>query len=173
VPCRFICRRFPAAVSWPHLGRRRRRIVAAAEFSPKKTVDVRTDSLSVRCAYQHQTRRRGCAALKPAENLSQTVRDVLALKERPTRAIVTGDCAFLHGEEGNYRLLGKLIEPLRKADMEFHFALGNHDNRDRFLSAFPTPKSSPPPNQNRSKNMFPCWKRRRPIGFLGFAAQDR
>ena len=52
---------------------------------------------------------------KPAANLSQAVRDVLALKGRPSRAIVTGDCAFLHGEEGNYRLLGELIEPLRKA----------------------------------------------------------
>ena len=74
---------------------------------------------------------------KPAANLSQAVRDVLALKGRPSRAIVTGDCAFLHGEAGDYRLLGELIEPLRKADMEFHFALGNHDRRDRFLAAFP------------------------------------
>ncbi len=75
--------------------------------------------------------------VKPAATLSQAVQDVLALKERPTRAIVTGDCAFLHGEAGDYRLLGELIEPLRNADMEFHFTLGNHDSRSRFLAAFP------------------------------------
>ena len=50
---------------------------------------------------------------------------------------MAGDCAFLDGEPGDYRLFGDLLKPLRQAGMPLHFALGNHDHRNRLLAAFP------------------------------------
>ena len=75
--------------------------------------------------------------MKPAGNLEQAVGEILALAPRPADAIIAGDCAFAEGENGDYAMVGELVKPLRQAGMHVHFALGNHDHRQRFLAAFP------------------------------------
>ncbi len=91
----------------------------------------------IHIGHPHDKKRRG---VRPAEKLEQAVREILALSPRPAGVIVAGDCAFLHGESGDYVMIGKLIGPLRRAGVPIHFALGNHDNRERFLAAFPEAK---------------------------------
>jgi 3',5'-cyclic-AMP phosphodiesterase len=71
------------------------------------------------------------------KTLKAAVADILALAPRPARVIIVGDCAFLYGESGDYAVLGELLKPLRQAGVAVHFALGNHDNRRRFLAAMP------------------------------------
>lgn len=75
--------------------------------------------------------------VKPAKYLTDAVEQILAQKQPASGVIVSGDCAFLAGEKGDYHLLGELIEPLRKVGAAMHFALGNHDHRERFAAAFP------------------------------------
>lgn len=81
--------------------------------------------------------------LKPAQSFQQIVKDIVALPNRPPRAIVSGDCAIHHGRPGDYALLGELVKPLREAGLSMHFALGNHDHRQHFLAAFPDATPSP------------------------------
>ena len=78
--------------------------------------------------------------VNPARNLERAVTQIGRLDVRPAAAIVAGDCAFAQGETGDYRLFGQLLRPLRQAGLPLHFALGNHDHRDRFLAAFPDAK---------------------------------
>jgi 3',5'-cyclic-AMP phosphodiesterase len=75
--------------------------------------------------------------VKPVDFFMQAVKEALELKPRPVGAIVSGDCAFLEGKAEDYRKLRELIQPLRRAGMAVHFAMGNHDDRRRFLAAFP------------------------------------
>jgi 3',5'-cyclic-AMP phosphodiesterase len=79
--------------------------------------------------------------VKPAHSFEQVAGEMLALPTRAAGAIIAGDCAFNRGLPGDYTMLGNLIEPLRKAGLPMHFALGNHDHRDNFLAAFPDAKS--------------------------------
>ena len=79
--------------------------------------------------------------VNPARNLERAVAQIGRLDFRPAGAIVAGDCAFAQGETGDYRLFGQLLRPLRQAGLPLHFALGNHDHRDRFLAAFPDAKA--------------------------------
>lgn len=78
--------------------------------------------------------------IKPTENLSQAIEEILSLSPRPAGVIVAGDCAIRSGISGDYAMLGELIKPLRQAGVPMHFALGNHDHRERFLAAFPEAK---------------------------------
>ena len=93
--------------------------------------------------------------VKPAKTLERAVVEIGELKPRPATAIVAGDCAFLHGEAADYTLFGDLLKPLRQAGMPLHFALGNHDHRDRFLAAFPDAKAHgvQPPVQSKFVSM--------------------
>ena len=75
--------------------------------------------------------------MKPAETFQRAVEEILKLPHRPAHAIVSGDCAMHHGRPGDYALLGELLKPLREQGMSIHMALGNHDNRENFLTAFP------------------------------------
>ena len=79
--------------------------------------------------------------VKTVEHLEQTVREILALKPRPSGAFFAGDIAFLKGMHDDYAMFGELVKPLRKAGMPLHFALGNHDVRRNFLDAIPEAKS--------------------------------
>ncbi len=67
------------------------------------------------------------------DNLIQVIKEALAFGPRPASVLVSGDCAFLQGLAGDYKTLLQLIEPLRTGGMPIHFALGNHDNRERLL----------------------------------------
>jgi 3',5'-cyclic AMP phosphodiesterase CpdA len=71
------------------------------------------------------------------DNLAAVVKSVLALKDRPSAALILGDCAYLDGKEADYALLVKLLEPLRTASLPIHLLLGNHDHRERFWKALP------------------------------------
>lgn len=84
-----------------------------------------------------EDRERVLDGIKAAKNLELAVEQIRGLSPRPAGAIVAGDCAILYGESGDYATLGELIEPLRRDGIPVHFALGNHDNRARFLAAFP------------------------------------
>jgi 3',5'-cyclic AMP phosphodiesterase CpdA len=92
-----------------------------------------------------------CRGIKPGRALEQVGREILARDVRPAGAIIAGDCACLQGTPGDYAMLRTLLAPLRQAGMPIHLALGNHDQREHFLAAFPDAKPSPadglPPNK--------------------------
>lgn len=62
---------------------------------------------------------------------------VLDLPERPAGLFITGDCAYNSGQAEDYRQVANLLAPLRAGGIPVHIALGNHDNRERFVAAFP------------------------------------
>jgi 3',5'-cyclic-AMP phosphodiesterase len=75
--------------------------------------------------------------VQSAETFTQAVEAALVQEPHIVHAIIAGDCAFLEGKADHYQLLGELIQPLRNAGTAVHFVLGNHDHRQRFLTAFP------------------------------------
>lgn len=75
--------------------------------------------------------------VKMHDNFAQAARQILALKQRAAATMILGDCAYLEGKADDYKLLVKLLEPLREAGMPIHLALGNHDHRERFWDALP------------------------------------
>ena len=79
--------------------------------------------------------------VQPAKNLELAAAEIRALESTPAGAIIAGDCAFMHGEAEDYATFGELLDPLRRAGLPVHLALGNHDQRDRLLAAFPEVKS--------------------------------
>lgn len=72
-------------------------------------------------------------------NLEKVVAEVVALRPRPTLAVVCGDLAVLKGLPGDYATFVKLLEPLRKAGVPISLMLGNHDDRVAFWEALPRP----------------------------------
>jgi len=86
--------------------------------------------------------------VKPAEGFVQTRREILALPARAAGVLVAGDCVYLEGKPGDYRVLAEEVKPLRQSGLPLHFALGNHDNRGNFSAAFadalPKPAGGPP-----------------------------
>jgi hypothetical protein len=70
-----------------------------------------------------------------ADHLSRVVRELLDQPSLPAGVIVNGDCALGTGQTEDYGTFADLIEPLRKAGAPVHLAVGNHDNRERFLQA--------------------------------------
>jgi hypothetical protein len=71
------------------------------------------------------------------DNLVSVAKSILALEERPSAALLLGDCAYLDGKADDYALLVKILEPLRKSGLPIHLLLGNHDHRERFWKALP------------------------------------
>jgi Icc protein len=84
--------------------------------------------------------------VKPAENFIQVRSDILALQPRPAGAIFVGDLVYLQGHSADYAVLADLLRPLHEAGIPLHFALGNHDGRENFWTAFPQarPAGIPP-----------------------------
>lgn len=80
-----------------------------------------------------------------ADHLAIVCNHLAVLPKQPAGVLIAGDCAYNTGESGDYRLMGELLEPLRKRRLPLHLILGNHDNRERFrqamsyLSDFPSP----------------------------------
>jgi 3',5'-cyclic-AMP phosphodiesterase len=74
---------------------------------------------------------------KPVEAFEQVCADVLSLPSRPVGAILAGDCASLSGDPAEYRMLAELLKPLRQAGIPLRLLVGNHDDRENFLKAFP------------------------------------
>jgi Icc protein len=63
------------------------------------------------------------------DNLRAVTSDVLAAGSPPLGVFIDGDLALKDGQPGDYRTLAKHLEPLRKAGLPIHLAMGNHDNR--------------------------------------------
>lgn len=70
-------------------------------------------------------------------HFEQAATEVLALPQRPAGLLISGDLALNSGEAADYATLKELLAPLRAAPMPVHLAMGNHDNRERFLAVFP------------------------------------
>lgn len=81
-------------------------------------------------------------SVNPTGHLGAVTKELLALPERPAGGFVVGDCAFSKGEPGDYSQFARLIEPLRAGGLPLHLALGNHDQRDHFWSAFESEKAA-------------------------------
>lgn len=75
--------------------------------------------------------------------------ELLALPHRPGGVFVAGDCAYSSGQVADYRQFADLLEPIRRAQMPVHLALGNHDNRERFWEALPEEKAAQRPLADR------------------------
>lgn len=74
--------------------------------------------------------------VRPAVEFARAIKHILALKEMPKRAMVTGDYAISWGNHGDYRMLREWISRLSEAGMSCRFAMGNHDTRRPFLDVF-------------------------------------
>ena len=78
--------------------------------------------------------------VRPAVEFSHAVAQILAMKDRPERAILAGDYAIGWGNHDDYKMFHKFISRLSEAGMSCRFAMGNHDNRAPFLEQFPRAK---------------------------------
>lgn len=74
---------------------------------------------------------------------------VLGLARRPAGLLIAGDLAHNSGQAGDYALLVQLLEPLRKAGLPIHLALGNHDHRERFWEGITEEKKRKRPHPER------------------------
>ena len=72
-------------------------------------------------------------------NFRSVAAQVLAEPAPVSGLFLTGDCAYTQGLPGDYAQLRTLLEPLRKANLEVHLVLGNHDHRDNFRQVFGSP----------------------------------
>ncbi|MFO7973444.1 MAG: metallophosphoesterase [Candidatus Hydrogenedentota bacterium] len=79
----------------------------------------------------------GSANIKPVEKLAVMREGVLGLDYTPAGLLIAGDCAYLHGEHKDYVTLKEELQPIADANIPLHFAMGNHDNRERFWGVFP------------------------------------
>jgi 3',5'-cyclic AMP phosphodiesterase CpdA len=91
-------------------------------------------------------RKGGHRGFNPWENLRAAVPQVVAA--RPDGVVVCGDVARLEGRPEDYTELRALLEPLA-ATTPVYVALGNHDDRDNFRKAFPTPPGALAPVRSR------------------------
>ena len=70
------------------------------------------------------------------DNFRRVVGQVLELAERPAGVIMSGDCAHLTGQPGDYAQLAELLQPVSKAGCPVHMMMGNHDERVNFRRGF-------------------------------------
>ncbi len=80
-----------------------------------------------------------------ADHFVQATTEVLQRDSRPSAVLVCGDCAYLEGKADDYRLLHELVVPLREGGTSVHFALGNHDHRQRFWAVVEEGHPQPSP----------------------------
>ena len=77
-------------------------------------------------------------------NLRQVVREVTALKTRPSGVFINGDCAYLKGLPADYANLAQCVAPLTEAGLPLHVTMGNHDDRGPFYDALKSHKPAQP-----------------------------
>ncbi len=75
--------------------------------------------------------------VRSTETAGAAFRQIAADNDVPSKIIVAGDCAAMTGRTEDYAMIRTLIEPVRRAGVGVYFALGNHDQREHFLRAFP------------------------------------
>ena len=91
-------------------------------------------------------RQNGHRGFNPWENLRDAVPQVAAA--RPDGVVVCGDVARLEGRPEDYAELRALLGPVA-AVAPVYVGLGNHDDRDHFREAFPTPPGALAPVTSR------------------------
>ena len=69
-------------------------------------------------------------------NLKRVIGDILSQPNKPTMAIIDGDCAHLIGRPDDYKTLSSLVTGFSDAGIPLHMAMGNHDDRAAFLAEF-------------------------------------
>ncbi len=69
----------------------------------------------------------------PQENFKKVVPQVM--EQKPDGIVITGDLARLEGKPGDYAAMKEILQPAME-EMPVCMALGNHDHRGNFLSAF-------------------------------------
>ena len=121
--------------------------LAAAERSPSPPPDATGEVVAI-LNDTHIGEEHGPTHAHPA-NLRGAVAWLLALPRRPALVIINGDLAFKVGKPGDYRNFIPLIAPLREAGLPVHLTLGNHDNREEFIRAFPAERSASRLNAHR------------------------
>ena len=83
------------------------------------------------------------------ENFMGVAHELVVMSARCAGVFVNGDCAYNTGERSDYALLAALLEPIRRAGMPVHLALGNHDSRERFWEALEGEKTAKRPLKDR------------------------
>ena len=82
-------------------------------------------------------------------HLRQVVGELTGLKQKPACVLINGDLALRDGQPGDYRHLARLLEPLRKARLNVHLTLGNHDHRDVFYEVMKEEQPENPPVESK------------------------
>jgi Icc protein len=90
--------------------------------------------------------RTGYRGMDPCQNLRVAAAQIAA--DRPDGVLICGDAARLEGQAEDYRELRTLLEPVA-AVVPVYIALGNHDDRARFLEVFPERPDRPSPVDGR------------------------
>ena len=72
-----------------------------------------------------------------AQCLADVAKNVIALNPRPAHLIINGDCAMSRGTEAEYKVLLRLVQPIRAAGITVHVTIGNHDNREKLWKLLP------------------------------------
>jgi len=98
----------------------------------------------------------GRRGVRPAEAFEQAAKDILSLPKRPAGLIIAGDC--VHEDAGGYAMLQKLLKPLRRAGLSVHLTIGNHDNRGKFLAAFPDMKFERIAQEKTPSKLVSLWE---------------
>lgn len=78
-------------------------------------------------------------------HLRQAVTSLVERPSKPACVIINGDLALKDGQEGDYRHLARLIQPLRDRGVQTHLTLGNHDHRETFYHVLSSERPEDPP----------------------------
>ncbi len=128
-----------AGLSWQsRLSRRSFIAVAAAACACRKQTNAPTPSDEQTWALISDTHigedlKASDRGSNMADNLRQVVDQVV--DARPDHVLFNGDVARRRGEIGDYDAFTRLIDPMHRAGLPMHLALGNHDHREHFCNA--------------------------------------
>lgn len=99
----------------------------------------------------HQNKEHVVHNLNPFERFVQARQSIFAEPARPSRIVVTGDCAYDRGLKGDYATMIEGFAPFRESGIPVHLALGNHDNRREILHALAKYDGKPVPEKIPAK----------------------
>ncbi len=94
------------------------------------------------------------SGVNPYQSFLQAREEILALRPRPSVALVNGDCACLLGLPEDYAIVREAVHPIREAGIPLYLAMGNHDQRESFWTAFPSDQSRLPEMTDRQISVF-------------------
>lgn len=72
------------------------------------------------------------AGRKLLPNFLRVRDEILGSTKPPSRVFLNGDCAFLSGQEADYRIFLDRARPIVDAGLPIHISMGNHDDREQF-----------------------------------------